>query len=418
MPSRLRIALAAALAACGAGASVSSLAAADWPQWGGVSRQFRVDDVQLADSWPEGGPKLLWERDLGEGYAGVAAVGGRLYAHYRVGQEERVVAIDAATGKTVWEQPYPSPTATLTDQYGFGPDATPLVAGERVFTIGSLGDLKALDAATGKVLWTQELVKGLGGTFRGLSYSSSPIAYGDTVIAQVGGAGRALVAFRQSDGAVVWQSGDFEGSAASPLLIRLGDRDQIVAFLGFELAGFDPATGKVLWSHPHKTTMGHNISTPVWGDDGVLFVSAAYDGGSAAVRLVAEGGAVKVEPLWKHQQMRVHFTSAVRMGDLVLGSSGDFGPIPLAAVEVKTGKILWRDRAFSRSNLLLVGDRVLLLDEDGTLGLATFSPEGLTVLARSELGGDRKWTVPTLTGNRLYVRDRKVLKALELPLRQ
>ncbi len=391
--------------------------AADWPQWGGPSRQFRVEGPALADSWPAGGPKLLWERELGEGYAGVAAVAGRLYTHYRTGQEERVIAVEAASGRTLWEHAYPSPTATLTDQYGFGPDASPLVAGGRVFAIGSLGDLRAYDAATGKVLWTQELVKGLGGTFRGLSYSSSPVAYGETVIAQVGEAGHALVAFRQSDGAIAWQSGDFQSSAASPILIQLGEATQLVAFFSYEIAGFDPASGKLSWTHPHKTTLGHNIATPVWGDDGVLFVSSAYDGGSAAVRLAAEGDAVKVEPLWKSQQMRVHFTSAVRVGDLVVGSSGDFGPVPLSAVEVKTGKIAWRDRSFSRANLVVAGDRLLVLDEDGTLGLVTVSPTGLTVLAQAQIGGDRNWTVPTLTGDRLYVRDRKTLKAFELPLR-
>ena len=420
MPTRSSRLLVLPLAALTAGAAL----AGDWPQWGGATRQFRVEGPALADSWPVGGPKLLWERELGEGYAGVAVVDGRLFAHYRVDQEERVIAVEAATGKTLWEHRYPSPTATLTDQYGYGPDATPLVAGGKVFTIGSLGDLRALDAATGKPVWTKELVKDLGGTFRGLSYSSSPLAYGDTVIAQVGETGQALVAFRQSDGAIAWKGGDFQSSSASPILIQLAapgrpePQTQVVAFLGYEIAGFDPANGKLSWTHPHKTTLGHNIATPVWGDDGVLFVSSAYDGGSAAVRLAAEGGAVKVEPLWKSQQMRVHFTSAVRVGDLVVGSSGDFGPIPLTAVDVKTGKIAWRDRSFSRANLVAIGDRLLLLDEDGTLGLVTVSPSGLTVLAQAQVGTDRYWTVPTVVGDRVYVRDRKQLKAFELPVRQ
>lgn len=404
-------------------AAVASPAASDWPQWGGPTRQFRVEGVELADSWPEGGPKLLWERELGEGYAGVAAVAGSLYTLYRVGDEERVIAVDAANGKTLWEHPYPSPAAALTDQYGLGPDSTPLVVGGRVFTIGSLGELEALDAATGKKVWGRGLIKEIGGTFRGMSYSSSPIAWGDTVIAQVGEAGHALVAFRQADGAIAWQSGDFQSSSSSPILVRLGGKDLLVAFFLAEIAGFDPTDGKLLWTHPHKTTLGHNISTPVAGDDGVLFVSAAYDGGSAAVKLVAaEGGAVKVEPLWKSQKMRVHFTSMVRVGNLVVGSSGDFGPVPLAALDLTSGEIAWRDRAFSRANLLVVGqtagERLLILDEDGTLGLATASPSGLTVLAQAQIGSDRNWTAPALVGNRLYVRDRKTLKAFELPLKK
>jgi len=112
--------------------------------------------------------------------------------------------------------------------------------------------------------------------------------------------------------------------------------------------------------------------------------------------------------------MRIHFTNAVRVGDLIYGSSGDFGPAPFTAVEVKTGKVLWRHRAFPRASFLFADGRFIILDEDGNLLLATATAEGLTVTSKVELLRSQSWTVPSLSGTRLYVRDRKNIVALEL----
>jgi hypothetical protein len=112
--------------------------------------------------------------------------------------------------------------------------------------------------------------------------------------------------------------------------------------------------------------------------------------------------------------MRIHFTNAIRVGDLIYGSSGDFGPAPFTAVDVKTGKIMWRHRSFPRASALFADGRFIILDEDGHLILATATPEGLTVTSRVELLKNQSWTVPSLSGTRLYVRDRKNILALEL----
>ncbi len=391
-------------------------AAADWPQWGGPERNFTAATKGLAAAWPEGGPKRLWQRELGEGYSGLAVVDGRLYTLYREGGDEVVIAVAADSGKTVWQHRYPVPLEGLNTEHGPGPHATPLVVDGRVFTVGSRGRLLALDAASGEVLWRQELISGLGGTPMDRGYSGSPLAYRDTVIATVGGEGHAVMALRQKDGAVVWQSQDFRNSPSSPLLIRVDGQDQLVAFMAAEVAGLDPATGRLLWSHPHRTRWGLNISLPLWSADGLLFLSSAYDGGSRVLRLGRQDGRTAVEELWFSNQMRLHFTNAIRIGDRVYGSSGDFGPVPLTAVAVETGEVLWRDRTFSKANLILLADgKLLLLDEDGTLGLATPGPEGLVVHAQAQVLDGRAWTVPTLVGRRLYVRDRKQLLALELP---
>jgi outer membrane protein assembly factor BamB len=181
-----------------------------------------------------------------------------------------------------------------------------------------------------------------------------------------------------------------------------------------EIVGVDPNNGELLWSHPHETDYGLNTMTPVWGDDNLLFVSSGYNGGSRVLKLTRSGGKTNVEELWFHRLMRVHFGTCIRLGDLVFGSSGDFGPAPLTAVNVKSGKIVWRNRSFPRASFLLAEGRFILLDEDGNLAIATPTPEGLTVHAKTELMKNNSWTVPALAGTTLYVRDRKMILAIDL----
>ncbi len=386
--------------------------AADWPQWGGPGRDFKVEDPGLAASWPEGGPRRLWRHQLGEGYSAVAAVGGTLYTLVRRGDSEGCIALDAASGETLWESAWPAPfSEAYSMENGPGPHATPLVTGGRVFAVGATGKLHGLAAADGRVLWRRDLMAELEGTVRPNGYSSSPIAWRDLVVVPVGGAGRALVAFRQADGAEVWRGGDFENSTSSPILIEVDGRQQLVSFLFGDVAGFDPDTGAVLWSHPHATQFGLNTSTPVWGPDGLLFVSSAYGSGSRALRPTTGGG---VEEVWFTSRMRLHFGNAVRLGELIVGSSGDFGPAPLTGLEAATGKVLWRERSLARASIVAAGSRLILLDEEGQLALATASDAGVEIHSRVELLSFPSRTVPTLAGTTLYLRDRREILALDL----
>lgn len=390
----------------------------EWPQWGGPNRNFKSDAVGLALSWPAEGPKQLWTRPLGEGYSGISASDGRLYTMYRAGDREVVIAMEAATGKTVWQYSYEAPfTKDYDMSNGPGPHATPLVASGYVFTSGATSKLHCLDKQTGKLHWSRDLIKEFNGTLRVNGYSCSPVAYKNSVIMMVGGAGSALVALNQKDGAVIWKKHDFKNSTSSPLLINVSGQDQIVAFMYDEIVGVSPDNGELLWSHPHPTDYGLNTSTPVWGEDNLLFVSSGYNGGSRVIKLTRAEGKTKVEEVWAHRLMRVHFTNVIRAGDFVYGSSGDFGPAPFTSINVKTGKVVWRDRSFPRASIVMAEGRFIILDEDGNLALSTASAEGLTVHAKFALLSNNSWTAPTLVGTRLYVRDRKNLLALDLGAR-
>jgi outer membrane protein assembly factor BamB len=235
------------------------------------------------------------------------------------------------------------------------------------------------------------------------------------LIVSVGGPGQALAAFNPKTGALLWKAGDFEFSPASPIIIDVDGQKQLVYFAGNVIAGLNPATGQTLWTHPHKTDWGLNISTPIWSaSDHLLFVSSAYSTGSRVLDLRQTAGRTTVTEKWFNGRMRVHIGSAIRIGSHIYGSSGDFGPAFLTAVDVTTGKVEWQDRAFARAQLLYADGKLVILDEDGNLGLATVTPQGLQVLAKAPILENLAWTPPTLVGTRLYARDRKNIASFEL----
>ncbi len=389
----------------------------DWPQWGGPRRDFKSDAKGLATRWPASGPPQLWRRALGEGHSAIVAEGGRLFTLYRKGEREVLIALDAKTGRTLWEYGYAAPFPPKMDvSYGVGPHATPLVAGAFVYAIGTAAQLFCLDKLTGKLVWRHDLWQDLGGSFINVGYSSSPIIYRNTIIMQVGGAGHALIAFERASGKVVWQAQNFRNSSSSPIIINVDGQDQLVAFMHGEIIGLDPNGGALYWSHPVSAQWNFhfNISTPIWGEGNLLFVSAAYGVGGRVLRLSRANGKTTVQELWQSERTRVHKENAIRLGDVVYASTGHLGPAFFTAIDVRTGKVLWQDRRFSHASSLYADGKLIILDEDGKLGLATPSPSGLNIHAQVQLLSGTSWTVPTLVGTTLYVRDRRHVMALQL----
>jgi len=389
-------------------------AQAEWPQWGGPTRDFVSKSRGLAEFWPEKGPEQLWTRTLGDGHSGIIVDGSVLYTMYSQGDQESIISLVAATGKTIWEHKYSAPRAGINYDQGFGPHSTPLLVGNRIFTVGSVGKVHALDKKTGKVIWYVDLYNDLGGTKMDRGYSCSPLPYKNTIILTLGGPGQTLVALNQKDGKVAWKNQTFDLSPASPIIINVDGQEQLVAFLGKEVVGLDPNNGELFWRHPHETEWGLNISTPVWGADNLLFISSAYSGGSRVLKLSRKEGKTSVEELWFHRRLRVHHSDAIRIGNFIYASSGDFGPAFLSAVNVKTGEIAFQDRSFPKCNLIHADGKLIILDEDGNLTLATVSPTGLKVISKVSVMKHLSWTAPTLVGTRLYLRDRSSITALDL----
>ena len=198
------------------------------------------------------------------------------------------------------------------------------------------------------------------------------------------------------------------------LLIDVDGQLQLVVYGGQTVNGLDPGTGALLWTVEHETTGDMNTSTPIWGDDNVLLVTSAYDGGTRALRLSRDGAVTTVEELWYSRQLRVMFANALRLGDYVYATSGDFGPVFMTALNVHTGEEMWQARGFGRASLLYADNKAIIIDEDGSLVLATLSPDGVEVLSRTSLFETTSWTAPSLVGSTLFVRDRARIMALDL----
>jgi hypothetical protein len=223
------------------------------------------------------------------------------------------------------------------------------------------------------------------------------------------------MALRQEDGGVVWRSGSFLVSEAPPRLITFDGEEQLVIFAGQAVHGLSPETGEILWAHAHDAGNDFNFQVPLWSDDDdILFLSSGYIAGSRAIKLTRDGDVTRTQELWYDPQLRFTFLNPLRIGNFVYGTSGQGATAIMTAIEIETGETAWRARGYSRASMIHADGKVLLLEEDGDLILATVTPTKLTTLATMQLFNTRAWTVPTLVGTTLYARDREKIVALDL----
>jgi outer membrane protein assembly factor BamB len=386
-----------------------------WPQWGGPNRDFTIaDSAPLKASWPAGGPKVLWKRDLGDGYSSVAVDGDALYTMCNRAGTEFTLAADASTGKTLWEHGTPSTFRSAYAEPGNGPYVTPLVLRDRIITTGVMGRVECRARKDGALLWSQDLWKNHGGTRLDYGYSSSPIAYRDTVIVPCGGAGKSLVALRPGDGSIAWSKLDYPNVYSSPLLIRVGGLDQMVQLMDGHLIGVNPLNGDLQWSVPFKANYSIAVSDPVWTGE-LLFVSAEYDAGAKVIKLQRTGDQVKASEVWTSNRLRLHHGNAIHIDGTLYFSSGGKGSVAvITAIEIASGKIYWQERSISKASFIWADRKLITLGQDGDLMLVAPSPQGLKVLAKAPLLTSTAWTPPSLVGTRLYLRDRKSLMAVDL----
>src|SRR5580658_3197136 len=389
--------------------------AEDWPVWGGKNRDFVVNTSGLADSWPAAGPKKIWSRALGDGYSAIAEENGVLYTAFRRGSKDVITALDAASGKTLWEYEYENPfTNSYSEAVGPGPYAMPQVVGDRVVTASGTGLIHSLDKKTGKLKWSHDLYNEFHATHLQFGFSCHALPYKDMLIYQAGGAGDGVIAFRQSDGAVVWKALQFTNSYSSPLLINVDGQAQVVVLAAKTVFGFNPDNGTLFWTHEHVTNYGLAISTPVWAPGNLLFVASAYGEGARTLHLSQSGGKTTVEQLWYDPHIQLHIGTAIQRDGYVYLSRGYDGPVFMSAVDLKTGKVAWQDRTFAKAQLLWADGKLILADQDGTLALCRATPQKFEVLSKASVLQSIAWTPPTLVGTRLYVRDRKTVAAYDL----
>ncbi|MCH7591498.1 MAG: PQQ-binding-like beta-propeller repeat protein [Planctomycetes bacterium] len=398
---------------------MSTSVLAQWPQWGGPNRDFKSDAKGLAAKWPDDGPKRVWSRPLGDGLSSIAMDDGKLFTMYRDGEEEVVIAIDASTGKTVWQNRYAAvvPSGVET-RFGVGPRSTPTIAGDRVYTLGIAGMLQCTRKKDGKTVWSHDLIKAFGAKSPEFGFASSSTVYQGKLIVAGGGKGNGIMAFDLVSGSVVWRKHDFENVYSSPVVINVDGQDQIVLLVDRELVAVNPDNGNLLWRRDHANQWKTNISTPVWGSDGLLYTTSGGDAGSRVLKLARKDGKTDPKEVWAHRKASVGQGNVVRVGNHFYGCAG-YGPNSfLAVVHAETGEMAWRERGFAKGMIVYGDGKLIVLDEGGTLTLVKASPKSFEVLSSFKLFdlGEEKnsWTLPILVGKRLYARDNDTIVALDL----
>ena len=363
------------------------LAADDWPQFLGPTRNGVYSGPPLASSWPAAGPKTVWRKQVGQGFAGPVVAGDRLILFHRVGNEEIVEALNARTGAPQWRSAYPT---AYRDDFGFdeGPRAVPVSVNGRVYTFGAEGQLQALDLATGRRLWNVDTMRRFGVRKGFFGAAGSPLVEDGRVIANIGGKdggkGAGIVAFSADTGAVLWTATDDEAGYSSPVGATFGGRRHAVFLTRNGLVGLDPATGTVLFQRRwrSRTASSVNAATPVVAGD-PIFVSATYETGAAVLRVRGSD----LTELWSSDEvLSNHYATSVQYKGYLFGFHGrqEFNP-SFRAVELATGAVKWSEDRFHAGTVTLAGDRLLILRETGELILAAATPEAFRPLARAQI---------------------------------
>lgn len=330
--------------------------------------------------------------------------------------QEVVAALDARTGKTLWEQTRPIRfRSDAAVERGNGPYSAPLVTADRIFTTGVAGRFQALDRKTGQELWSQDLWATHGGTRTMYGYAASPLAYRDLILLPVGAKGKATMAFRQSDGAVVWAKGNIANAYVSPLMINVDGLEQYVSVMDGAVFGLNPLNGDLQWQVPWRAGYGISCSMPVWCPGNLLFVSAEYGAGTKMIRLERKGQQTIASEAWTSNRLRLHHGNAIWIqGAIYFTSGGKGSQAILTAVDAASGAIHWQERSIAKATFVWADGKLITLDQDGNLMLAEPSPKAFRIVSKTELLTNVSWTPPVLVGDRLYLRDRRSIMAVDL----
>ena len=393
-------------------ATVVTQAANDWPQYLGPSRNGVYAGPALADAWGANGPKAVWRKQVGQGFAGPAVVGNRVILFHRVGNEEVLESLDAATGDAVWRYAYPT---RYRDDFGFdeGPRAVPVVADGVIYTFGAEGQLHAVDLAKGTRLWSEDTMKRFGVPKGFFGAAGSPLVEGGRVIANVGGDKAGIVAFEAKTGKVLWSATDDDASYSSGVAATIGGHRLGVFLTRDSLVGLDPASGMVQFQRRWRARIAAsvNAATPIIvGDE--IFVSAQYGPGAGVLRV---NGSQLTDVWTSDDVLSNHYATSVFYNGYLYGFHGrqEFGP-SFRAVEFETGTVKWSQEQFRAGSVLLAGDRLLITREGGELILASASPQAFKPIARAQILQGVVRPYPALADGLLYVRNENTLVCLDL----
>jgi outer membrane protein assembly factor BamB len=389
-----------------------------WPHLRGPGYDAHARETELADSWPVGGPPVLWTREIGAGYSGLIAHGGRVYTLAQGLTEQKVVALDADTGQTVWEHSYSWPY-----QAGGmfpGPRATPTWSDGRIYFASPNGLVGCLQAKDGHPLWSVNVIERFDGRGAGFGYACSPVVEDGMVILPVGGASASVVALDALTGATRWASGGGPASYSSALPITFRGRHQVAVFLQNTLAGFDLDTGRQLWEQTYARSFEEHAAAILYHDP-YLWATQAYRAGSDLFELHPgipedENGGVpgcNIKRVRHDASMSNDIASSVLVDGCIYGfdlremqiASGRPSRGTFRCVDFKTGQVRWSSDKPGQASIVVADRKLLMLNDSGQALLARANPDRYEELGRVDVfPGETCWTAPALDRGRLYLR--------------
>ena len=383
--------------------------AGDWPQFLGPNRTGFAADEKIRSTFdPE--PKVAWTHKVGSGHAGPAVAKGKCVIFHRVGDQATVDALDAKTGKPIWQFTYET---DYSDDFGFdpGPRATATISGNRVFTYGAEGMLHCLDLEKGTKLWALNTTKEPGSAKGFFGRACAPLVHEDTLIIQLDG----ITGIDTETGKVKWTSTEQEAGYSSPSLVQIGGKTYSLHLTRDGFVCIDPGTGKVMIDQRFRARMhaSVNAATPLLIGKNKVFLSACYDVGAALWEI--DPAAQSWKEIWaKGNVLDAHYATPVPVGGKLYGFHGrqETGQ-ELRCIDPDDGKIHW-SKSLATGSVIAAGDQLVILTERGELILAPADPEEFKPSGRGQILGATTRAFPAIADGLLYARDGKNLVCVDL----
>ncbi|PYR54102.1 MAG: hypothetical protein DMF95_01435 [Acidobacteria bacterium] len=382
---------------------------AEWPGFRGPGRDSVVRGVRIETDWSKSPPVAIWRRPIGPGWSSFAVRGDLLYTQEQRGDDEIVSCYRLSTGEPVWR--HRDAVRFYESNGGAGPRATPTLSRGRVYTLGATAVLNALDARSGKVVWSRNAATDTGRKIPEWGIASSPLVVDDIVVVAVSGT---LAAYDLATGSPRWVGPQHGGSYSSPQLVTLDGVRQILVLSAPGAVSVSPADGKLLWEHTWEG--GAIVQPAITADGGVLINAMSMMGGMATRRLaVTRGpGGWTAEERWTSNGLKPYFNDFVVHKGHAFGFDGSI----LACIDLEDGKRKWKGGRYGNGQLVLLADQdlLLVLSEDGELALVAATPDKFTELARFPALDAKTWNHPVLVGDVLLVRNGQEMVAFRLSL--
>lgn len=404
--------------------SISSTCAEEpfWPRFAGPDGTNLSKDKGLLASWPKEGPELVWKiNGIGDGYASVTLADGRIFTAGNIDKKMVVTALDL-DGKILWQKPNGK---AYTRSYP-GSRGTPTIDGDRVYHESPTGQVTCFDAATGKQVWTKNILEEFGAKNIAWALAESVLVDGDNLIVTPGGPKAAVVALDKKNGRVVWKSEpsvDEEGKAdlsnyATATLAEYKGVRLILAMTQKALIGVNADTGKLLFRFPHETKYFINATKPVY-HNGQICISSGYGSiGTVMLKLKVQGKNVSVEKIGVSEELDNQHGGLVLYKGYLYGSSHKFNRGSWVCLDWKTGKMIYKEKGIRQGSLTVADGKLYLLSEKKRkVALVEATPKGYEEISQFVLpdhGEGPTWAYPVVVGGRLYIRHGDYLYAYDV----